>query len=207
MEEKFLKLTNAVYNLLEYFPEKDPLKIRAKEKALAIMDNLTLVFGDKTCPTDRQEKAKSQIIEDIDMLLNYFKLAELQGQLSKINCLIISNEYEKLKREMGIPAGESIELTQRLPGLDTSLITEKSAQSAPIPILEKETAEEKLDLSTRQKKILDFLQKNQKAQVMDLKAVLPDVTKRTIRRDLDELLKIGKIARLGEWNQVFYKMS
>ena len=31
MEDRFLKLTNTVYKVLEFFPEADPLKNRAKE--------------------------------------------------------------------------------------------------------------------------------------------------------------------------------
>jgi predicted HTH transcriptional regulator len=61
--------------------------------------------------------------------------------------------------------------------------------------------------SVRQEKILEFLNNNGKAQVMDLQTILPDITKRTIRRDLDELLESGKIIRLGEFNQVFYKIA
>jgi DeoR/GlpR family transcriptional regulator of sugar metabolism len=41
---------------------------------------------------------------------------------------------------------------------------------------------------------------------MDLQKVLPNITKRTIRRDLDELLETGKIIRMGEFNRVFYKI-
>jgi len=43
MENKFLKLTNTVYKVLEFFPESDPLKNRAKDKALAIMEHLILI--------------------------------------------------------------------------------------------------------------------------------------------------------------------
>ncbi|MBI2050007.1 MAG: DeoR/GlpR transcriptional regulator [Candidatus Staskawiczbacteria bacterium] len=62
-------------------------------------------------------------------------------------------------------------------------------------------------ISERQKKILQILNEKGKAQVSDFKNVLIDVTKRTIRRDLDELLKNGKIVRVGEWNQVFYQIG
>ena len=58
-----------------------------------------------------------------------------------------------------------------------------------------------------QKKILEILSERGRAQVSDFKTVLLDVTKRTIRRDLDELLRNGKVIRAGEWNQVFYKIS
>ena len=58
MEDKFLKLTNIVYKVLEFFPESDPLKNRAKDRALAILEN----------PTP----------EDIDVLLGYLWIAKNQ---------------------------------------------------------------------------------------------------------------------------------
>ncbi len=172
MEVRFLKLTNAVYSALGFFPESDPLKNRAKEKVLSIMDNLVLIFA-----KDSRAGRAEQVLEDIEMLMNYLMVAQSQGWLNNTNCLIICNEYEKIKEE----------INQAMP-----------AKPAP--------TEKKIVLSERQKKILKFLQENNKAQVMDLKLFLPDVTKRTIRRDLDELLKLGKIVRIGEWNQVFYKI-
>ena len=42
---------------------------------------------------------------------------------------------------------------------------------------------------------------------MNFRTILPDITKRTIRRDLDELLESGKIVRVGEFNQVFYQIG
>jgi DeoR/GlpR family transcriptional regulator of sugar metabolism len=51
------------------------------------------------------------------------------------------------------------------------------------------------------------LKEREKAQVMDLQEILPYVTKRTIRRDLDELLNTGQVLRMGEFNKVFYKVN
>ncbi len=196
MEEKFLKLTNAVYKLLEYFPESDPLKNRAKDKVLAIMENLVLINETSGWASFQKEKAKVQLSEDIDVLLGYFGIAKSQNWLSAVNCLIISNEYEIIKKDIE-PA---IELTQKLPGIEEQSAPKESAKTAPESVLDNY-------ISERQEKILEFLNKSEKAQVMDLKTVLPNVTKRTIRRDLDELLRAGKIARFGEFNQVFYKVD
>jgi DeoR/GlpR family transcriptional regulator of sugar metabolism len=69
----------------------------------------------------------------------------------------------------------------------------------PAPVLDK--------LNERQKTIINFLKERGKAQVSDLQTVLADVTKRTIRRDLDELLKIGKIGRTGDFNEVSYHIN
>lgn len=159
MEQKdFVKLTNTVYRILEFFPDSDPLKNKAKEKALLIMEN----------PKP----------EDIDILLSYLKIAKNQGWISGLNCLIIQNEYEKIKKFLpAVVDGRGV----------------KKLDSFELP--------------KRQAEIIKFLEHNEKAQVSDLLSVLPDVTKRTIRRDIDELLKMGKVVRTGKFNQVFYKMS
>ena len=101
---------------------------------------------------------------------------------------------------------------QNLPVLDEFAITEKSTQKPLEPVLKstgatKEGAPVSLLLGVRQKKIVEFLENTQQAQVMDLQKVLPSVTKRTIRRDLEELIGLGKITRLGEFNQVFYSLK
>jgi len=232
MDKKFLKLTNTVYKVLEFFPESDPLKNRAKDRALVIMEHLTLTDETSGWMSFQKEKLKAQVLEDIDILLGYLWIGKSQGWLNSVNCLIISNEYERIKKQ--IEPIKDLELTQKLPGMDLQQAQrplQKSTQDVIVTVLEntgdvkpsvakalegkkgasvvgtpdiKEESTHKI--TERQEKILKFLEKNEKAQVMDLRTVLPDVTKRTIRRDLDELLESGKIVRLGDFNQVFYKL-
>jgi len=148
MEDKISKLTNTTYKLIEYFPDSDPLKKKAKEKTLSVFEN--------------------QSLADIDILLGYFKLARKMGWLDGTNYLILAGEYEKLK-----------------PG------------AVPYKIQQ---------LTNRQNLIVDFLDKNGQGQVMDILKVIPNVTKRTIRRDIDELLKIGQVERVGTFNTVSYRL-
>ena len=223
MKDKFLRLTNTVYKLLEFFPESDPLKNRAKEKALSIMDNLVLVDDVSGWASFQKEKSRKLVLEDIDILLGYFWIAECQGWLNSANCMILANEYEKIKKWVE----PKMEFTQKLPGIEKSLtpesleppVSEQRTQTPDMPVLNNEVASpivsdldaedeghSSIGMSDRQEKIIDFLSKNEKAQVMDLQAILPDVTKRTIRRDLDDLLEAGRIVRLGDFNQVFYKI-
>ena len=191
MENKFLKLTDTVYKVLEFFPESDPLKNRAKDKALAIMDNLVLINETSGWTSFQKEKIKVHLFEDVDILLGYLWIAKSQSWLNSANFLIISNEYEKIKNEIG----PVIELTKTSP--ESVLITRRDADKESAPIF--------FNLSDRQKKILEFLSKNEKAQVMDLQGILPNITKRTIRRDMDQLLQMGKIERLGDFNNVSYR--
>lgn len=193
MEDKFLaltpssdgsdgiQLTSAVYRLLDFFPEGEPLKNRAKDKALAITENLA------------KNNASTQLLEDIEVLLNYLKLAKSFGWLDSINFLIISKEYEKIRDQINLVRNKSPEATAPpLAGISNKVNQPKVPE---------------FSISNRQKKILQILSEKGQAQVSDFKTVLNDVTKRTIRRDLDELLKNKEIIRVGEWNQVFYQIG
>ena len=191
MDERFIKITNAVYSLLDFFPDGEPLKNRAKDKALAIMENSALVFGTEGWASLQKEKASVEILGDIEILLDYLKLGRSRGWISSVNFLVISKEYEKLRDEIKPLSG----LMQNVIKLQ---MPEQKPKIAPITVE---------DIPPRQKKILEILKEKGRAQVLDFNSVLSDVTKRTIRRDLDELMRVGKIARFGEFNQVFYRIA
>ncbi len=193
----FIRLTNAVYKILEFFPEADPLKHRAKDKALVIMERLVLITEASGWTSFQNEKIKAELSEDIEIILGYLWIAKTQGWLNSANYLIVANEYEKIKSDL---KPIIIEATQKLPLIqEPAEPVVKEIELRQRPPLDK--------LPARQSKIIEFLGKNGKAQVMDLQTVLPDITKRTIRRDLDELLESGRIIRLGDFNQVFYKLA
>ncbi len=208
MKDRIIKLTSAVYDMLEFFPGEEPLKTKAKEKALAIMENLTLVFSGsgwvslKEYFLGNREKVKLQILEDIEILLNCLKLAKLQGWINSINFLIVYNEYENIKKEIGPKTSHILKAIELEPVFAPAQIKEENQI-----VDTKKIKKESVLISERQKKIINVLEEKGRAQVMDFKAVLGDITKRTIRRDLDELLKMGKVAREGEFNQVFYKIQ
>jgi len=180
-ENNGVKLTGAVYKLLDFFPDGEPLKNRAKDKVLEITENLI------------KEKESSELSENIEILLNYFKIAKSLGWINDVNFLIISKEYEDIRNRMS-----SVKKDNK----------QEAVISSEADIHKKKESVKVSDfpISGRQKKILQVLEEKGKAQVSDFKVVLADITKRTIRRDLDELLKHKKIIRVGEWNQVFYEI-
>lgn len=198
MEDKYIKITNAVYKLLDFFPESDPLKNRAKDKALQIMESMVLLAGWQNnaqgWTSVQKEKIVSGLLEDIEILKTYLKLGNAQGWIDNINFLIVCQEYDNIKTKIV----KALCLTAENHIID---IPPKTGEN------EKQTKIKEIKLSERQKKIIKILEEKGKAQVSDFKTVLTDVTKRTIRRDLDELLEAGKITRIGEWNQVFYKIT
>ncbi len=196
MNEKYFQITNAVYKAIEFFPE-DPLKGKTKEKALEIMEGLVWVFGNPGPIASQKAQLTFQLLENIEVLKTYLRLAKSQGWLDKLNFLILAKEYDRIKEELE-PA---------------SRIMQRAANETPDkPIKEVKAKEGQKrvfsdQISERQQKIIEILEQQEKAQVADFKIVFPDISKRTLRRDLDDLLKRGMVIRAGEWNQIVYKIG
>jgi hypothetical protein len=67
--------------------------------------------------------------------------------------------------------------------------------------------EDQPSISERQKKILEILKEKGKIQVGQVKEFFSNVSKRTLRRDFQSLMKKGIIERIGEKNKTFYKLK
>ena len=191
--QKYTELTNAVYNLLDFFPEDEPLKNKAKEKALAVLGNLVLAF---LSTNTQKAEAASQALKDIEVLESYLYLGRKKRWVDNMNLMILLKEYDKIKEEIKplVALSKKEEKSDKIISVDNSVNKEEKTVS-------------RQKLSSRQEEILKVLEIQNKAQVADLKRVIPNVSKRTLRRDLDVLLKTGKIKRTGEWNQIFYQLS
>ncbi|OGZ70037.1 MAG: hypothetical protein A2904_01305 [Candidatus Staskawiczbacteria bacterium RIFCSPLOWO2_01_FULL_33_9] len=201
MEDKFIKLTSAVYRLLDFFPEGEPLKNRAKDKVLAITEGLVSL---------QRDRASSQLLEDIEILLSYLKLAKSFGWIDSVNFLIISKEYANIKSQIHQPVDQPLQTENTNIIAKTQKVTFQKTVENQISFTKERVSHPKTSeflISERQKKILQILSEKGKAQVSDFKTVLGNITKRTIRRDLDELMKNKQIIRVGEWNQVFYEIG
>lgn len=204
-KHEYVKITNAVYKMLDYFPENDPLKNRAKEKALHILELLT------------REQFSEELFGDIEILKSYLSLGRHQGFINDMNFLILTKEYDQIKNE--ISAINTHKNSAKI--LEEAILDHENKNSKnPTESLPKEEVilknqEKSLDTlprhslkaMDRQKKILNILSSREKTQVADIVKELPNITKRTVRRDLDDLLKEGRVLRLGQFNQIFYQLS
>lgn len=205
-KHEFVKITNAVYKILDYFPENDPLKNRAKETALHILELLTT------------QQFSPELLHEIEVLKSYLSLARYQGFINDMNFLILTKEYDQIKSEIVATDvhRDSVKILEKaIMEHEASAIEKPKEVLKDISDIKKEiqkpvaslSSKHSLKATSRQKKILDILSGRQKTQVADIIKELPEVTKRTVRRDLDDLLKEGKVLRFGEWNQVFYQIS
>lgn len=199
MREDLPKITNATYRLLDFFPDNDPLTHKAKEKIFSILDNWGIISSVYGSVSIQKEKATLQILSDIEILETYLQMATYRGWLNHISFLILKKEYGKIKNEI-ILSGKVI----RHYIMESGMRVDNSTLRKPKKENEVEISEKALN---RQEKILQILSSKGRAQVADIVKEIPNITKRTVRRDLDYLLKKGEIIRMGEWNQVFYKIK
>lgn len=180
-----IKLTLAVYKVTKIFPSKEPLKFLIREKVNQILADFIL-------------KNKVQNIkENIDVLNSYFGIAEKQNWVDQLNFLVLKREYNEIREELEDKTDKTdktdkIEIKEGI--IKKSL---KSPNPHPDPIL----------LNNRCEKILEVLKEKEKAQIWEFKKVFPEVTKRTLRRDFEFLLKQRLVIRAGENNNVYYMLK
>lgn len=154
---------------------------------------LTLFFPKKEPLRYRIRETADKILEsfiaqkvfhkDLEVIDAYFEVVKWQNWVSYFDILKIKDEYDKIKDSLIIEI-ETIE---------------KPNESFNEP--------GSLKLNLRQKKILDILKEKNMVQVWEVNKILTNVSKRTLRRDFEQLLKQGFVDRMGEKSKTFYKLT
>ena len=162
---------------------QEELKQETKESANTILADLIVFVEKDGVSKEKKYELIHQITRQIDVLLVYLDRAKREGWVHSENFSVLELEYGRLKDFLEV--FESVEEKPQT----ASLNHEKGA------------------LTDRQRKIIEFLKRKDTAQVWELQKILPQVTKRTLRRDLDSLLQLNLVERKGEWNSVVYELK
>jgi len=183
-----IQLTQNLYRLTLFFPKKEPLRYKMRELADEILaDSLQTIKNSKTV-----EDCSRPISEELEILDSYFEVARNQNWVPVVDVLRVQEEYNRIKAEIKKITEQSPPQAGVRLRSDPRVLAENC--SLPIPNL-------------RQEKILAILKEKGRAQVWQVKQVFPEVTKRTLRRDFENLLKQGIIERRGERNDTFYQLK
>ncbi|XOB41498.1 MAG: DeoR family transcriptional regulator [Candidatus Nealsonbacteria bacterium] len=228
MDKFFLiQLTTNLYYLTLLFPKKEPLRYKIRELADDILAALISSPHQHKCDEARPRHINTgaDIIQELEILDSFFEVAKAQNWVSPAETLKLQQEYSKLKENLKtqvnfnrslVPATQVRNVTKQ--GLvKLSPRSEGDCERSPKAIFaERRVVKEDKSssspfaaarLNERQKKILGILKEREKAQVWEIKKIFPEVTKRTLRRDFEQLLKQGFIERIGEKNDTFYQVK
>ncbi len=152
-------------------------------------------------PKEKRESAFN-VERNIEILDALFELAKKQDWVLKREISDIQDEYLVIKKEVE----------------DFNDLTRKELREVnvlPVVTEEKEKKEEKItasfvkkeDLNNRQEKILGLVKEKERIQVKDIQEILPKITKRTLRRDLNFLMDRSLVRRIGKGNGTYYMLT
>jgi hypothetical protein len=129
--------------------------------------------------------------QDFEVLNSFFEVAKAQNWVPLSDLLAIQENYAKLAGELVKSEEEEILIPRP---------EEKKTEAKFQPLTAKTLIE-------RQEKIMAILKEKGRAQVWEMKQIFPQVSKRTLRRDFEFLLKQGVVLRIGEKNNTFYQVK
>jgi len=157
---------------------------------------LTLLFPKKEPLRYKMREIADDILakpneKDLEVLDGFFEVAKSQNWVKISDILAIQKEYDNLKEELKKAEPEKKKTN---PG-EISMV-----EAQPRPLLPQA-------MVGRQEKILAFLKENGRVQVWQVKQLFPEVSKRTLRRDFEQMLRQEKIERIGERNDTFYQIK
>ena len=189
MEKKFLlQITNELYRMTLLFPKKEPLRYKMREIGDEILAKC-LTSDVKQDPTQHPELNNS-----LEVLDSFFEVAKNQNWIKPEDFLNLQKEYSKLRENL-----EKLEIKN--PPVKN---VDVGRQHQPTEVRPLQNSDSRSRQEGRQEKILTFLKEKEKAQVWQIKQIFPQTSKRTLRRDFENLFKQGIIERIGERNETYY---
>ncbi len=190
-KKELINLTNELYRLTLLFPKKEPLRYKIREVADDILvDILGRGNAGKSIHPEKTYRGLTSVSavrdagldEKLEILDAFFEVAKAQNWLKYDDILNLQEEYSKLKGN-----------------LETEI---RKPEPKPTEVRPLQNS-----LNKRQERILTFIRENERAQVWQVKQIFPQVSKRTLRRDFEQLLGKHIIRRIGEKNATFYVLS
>ncbi|MEK7542501.1 MAG: DeoR family transcriptional regulator [Patescibacteria group bacterium] len=204
----FIRLAFAAHRVADVLPQEEQIAQEIREAANVILADLILLTDKEITRAEKKQDLLFQLERQIDVLLVYLDRAKEADWVNSENFSLLESEYGRIRELLeifeDIPSHEDRGFRnqgQAAKGKKKQVISE-------LPKIEKrEEREDESVLTGRQKRIIEFLRTKENAQVWELQKVLPEVTKRTLRRDLDELLQKNLVERKGAWNAVSYELK
>lgn len=184
MDSDFIiRLTFGLYRVTELLSGDSVLRSKIEESAGRVLVYLVLLT--KTQDSKEKNETILRALAELEMLLGYLHDVKRLRIINDRNFIVLEREYAKVRM--------FLDLEQPAP--------------APSVFNPASLAGRSKGLNSRQAKMVEILRYKERVQVWELKKLLPEVTKRTLRRDLDDLLKRNLVIREGEWNDIFYRIN
>jgi DNA-binding transcriptional ArsR family regulator len=203
-KEYLIEITKQLYNLTLLFPKKEPLRYKMRELSNDILACNTWKLSRSDYLDNFQVSVA--VINELEALDALFEVAKAQNWVKQEEILNLQQKYSKIKQSIKALEQEVIESKQEIPEAKQEIPEPAKAPEIteyPIP----DVGYSQTGLNKRQDRIVAFLKDQGRAQVKDLQEILPQVTKRTLRRDFQALLNREIVERIGQRNETYYQLK
>ena len=202
LPRRALDLSLAIYRITTKLPQGEVLVARMKGAANEIAAELSAAYVEPSSTAGEIEQVK----KDIAKLRIYFQIAKAQNWVKEINWSILDFEYYRLEQELVLRESTRMgELMKKHEAEKEDIITSHNigaGEKKPKRLL-RHLAVDKLPL--RQDRILKVVQNKGLVKMADLIPLFKDdISERTLRNELQELVQGGLIKKRGERKHTEY---
>ncbi|MBI2098028.1 MAG: hypothetical protein HYT46_03835 [Candidatus Vogelbacteria bacterium] len=180
-DKKTEKLTSALYLVTNFLSDNDPIKWKIRERALDI-----LFFATRDHP---------QALSHITDLVRLIDVVVLDRQISAMNFGLLRQEYSRLYELIQNQVKIVSESMASGPLPPSVVIGKHFPEKALKSTLSRAKARSKTD---RQSVILQSLTAGVWSALKDLAKTMPNLSSKTVQRELNALAEAGLVKRIGE---------
>ena len=212
--KKAEKITSALYLVTNLLSDNEPIKFSLRNCSLSVLSEIL-----PHTSQNLQARVVSHIHPRVSELLSFLGIAEQAGLVSEMNADILISEYQSLLEllQEGVEAqkGDFV-LSKSFFDVEENLLladvsdtkTHQNDTSKRHVVLNKlNKSAPKESASKRHGVILDLLRKKGEVTTTDIKEVIEDCSEKTIQRDIQELITVGKIVRHGKRRWARYTLA
>lgn len=213
-KEKIIKTTIALYEVTKSFPEKEPLKYQIRETANRILCGIIGLAPEKS--------EQTRILSRIEAMLALFRVAEVQKWVNEKNFSVLERYYKEISQDLKRYFEELAQKQENEPPQVINLPPREKA--FPWPQQRQKPAESRAKTKkespkpkknpvkfsfadnpqARQKQIVEMAKNQGEISLQQIQENFPQVTSRTIRRDMSALVKKDVLKRRRESKKDIY---
>ena len=224
----------ALYIVSNVLPDNEPLQKEIRKSALAILSFANDIAGVKGENYDRLtneiNREIRKVISYIEVGVTMYLISEMNFRVLRLELMALGGSYESRrsgiidietvlrensKEQIQEKSASPVKTVENYKG-HIKDIENKRTNDMVINVLNRPLAptfgtkdffkDKSTDLHDRKSKIINVLIGRPVSSIADIKADFPDVSFKTIQRDLQSLIDDGKIERVGERRWSMYKL-
>lgn len=204
-----LRLTTALYRVTDLLAHEEPLRRGLREKAGEIFASVVVCGAEGSAGGDTD-----RVWTATEILLGYLAIARTLGSVNPVNFMVLEREYRGLLTALP-PRGsrQAVSAEQPVkqdaagaPHQIASMIKKETGHGAvPGPAQKNPLAYEiGADIDGRKKAIIERLSDKGQARISDFYATFPDISSKTIQRELKDLVERNILKKEGDRKTTVY---